>query len=55
MSRTGVEGEDRTFRSSEGSWPTSVHPTATSEADVFDLGSGLDVESSEVEKCILLG
>ena len=45
--RTGVEGEGRTFRSSEGAQLSAEIPTAMSageEADAFDLGEGLEVE-----------
>jgi hypothetical protein len=51
-SRTGKgEGEDRMFRSPGGVQLGAVCPTAMpagGEADVFDLGEGLDVEGCVV-------
>ena len=52
-SRTGVlgEGEDKTFRSPEGVWLSSVRPTAKpvdGEAAAFDLGKGPDIEGCVV-------
>ena len=60
VSRTGAgEGDDRTFRSPEGAPLSLVRcPSATSsggEADASNLEGGQDVESSEVESCIVLG
>ena len=56
-SRSGGEGEYKTFRSPEGARLSSACPTAMStseEADALDLGEGLDVEGSVVlEKSML--
>ena len=51
-SRTGGEGEGKTFRSPEG---MRLSPTATlsgGEADAFDLEGGPDVDGSDAERCI---
>ena len=60
-SRTGVgEGDDRTFRSSEGAQPLAVCQTtmsagASGEADAFVLGDGQDVEGCVVLEGFMTG